>query len=971
MSLIGRVVTLRPGEGRIVGLLAALFATVEAGRGIGEVAADTLFISRFGAEALPYLFVALGLVSMVVALGYGAAIGRFGRRRVLVSVLIGFAAILVLERVAIMTAAAAVLPVVWISVYVIGAILLTIVWTVAGSTLDMRQAKRLFPLCTSAAIIGGFAGTLSAGPFARAIGTDNLLVVFAALLIGAAVLTAATVRGSDRSPRADAGSLVTELLVGFDHVRRSPLMRLVAAAYLLFAVLLFSVSFPFLRAMGNAFESEADLATALGLLSAAVTGVSFLVSVAVANRVYARVGIAGAALALPLVYLAGFALWLVQFNLATAMIVRFSQQVTQRGLSNAAWSALYNVVPAQRRAQVLAFVDGVPGQLGTSISGLLLIVVGALLAETQIFVMGMITAALAAWVVMRLRAHYGSALVAALRSGLAERILEGGPGVAALGREPVVRDTLRAGLASPAPGARRLAALLLGELTDREAAGELETTLDDPDPDVRLAAVAALAAVDPDRLSKAAERLADDPSAGVRAELAVGLVKAGDAAAAHRLLDALAASSAPLDRVAWFDAAARLADPTLPDVAAVAARDASPLVRAAALRAIGSLEVMPDALRAMAIGALGDDALAVRRAGAGALAGRREAIAGVLEVMQTGSHRSHEAALEALRDLPAEAHDATRDWAIGLIGRARGLRALALPDAPVGSSLEFLGFVVASRVRDLERHVLAVIAVLGAPEASGPIRRALRSADPDIRGQAIEALDVLGDPRLGRELARLLDRHPGQPDTDATLRTLADDPDAWIRGLALRSLGDREPATRESLLARAVRDGDPVVIQVLSGSDALEGEAMPNPVATLGTIERMLCLRRVPMFSQLAPEDLQRIAAAATERWYEAHEPLMTEGELGDELVVIVDGEVTVVQGEGPNARLVRSYSAGDHIGELAVLRARPRVATVIAGDDGVRGLVIGGEGLRAILEERPEVALAMLATLAERISTQ
>jgi hypothetical protein len=46
-------------------------------------------------------------------------------------------------------------------------------------------------------------------------------------------------------------------------------------------------------------------------------------------------------------------------------------------------------------------------------------------------------------------------------------------------------------------------------------------------------------------------------------------------------------------------------------------------------------------------------------------------------------------------------------------------------------------------------------------------------------------------------------------------------------------------------------------------------------------------------------------------------------------------------------------------------------VATVIAGDGGVRGLVIGGEGLRAILEERPDVALAMLATLAERISTQ
>jgi hypothetical protein len=36
-----------------------------------------------------------------------------------------------------------------------------------------------------------------------------------------------------------------------------------------------------------------------------------------------------------------------------------------------------------------------------------------------------------------------------------------------------------------------------------------------------------------------------------------------------------------------------------------------------------------------------------------------------------------------------------------------------------------------------------------------------------------------------------------------------------------------------------------------------------------------------------------------------------------------------------------------------------------------VHGLVIDGDGLRAILEERPEAALAMLATLADRIGTQ
>ena len=88
--------------------------------------------------------------------------------------------------------------------------------------------------------------------------------------------------------------------------------------------------------------------------------------------------------------------------------------------------------------------------------------------------------------------------------------------------------------------------------------------------------------------------------------------------------------------------------------------------------------------------------------------------------------------------------------------------------------------------------------------------------------------------------------------------------------------------------------------------------------------------------------------------------------------MVIVEGSVRVVHVEPDGTeRLIRRYESGDHIGELAVLREAPRAATVIAEGDGVRGLVIDGEGLRAILRERPDAAMAMLATLAERISTQ
>jgi hypothetical protein len=43
---------------------------------------------------------------------------------------------------------------------------------------------------------------------------------------------------------------------------------------------------------------------------------------------------------------------------------------------------------------------------------------------------------------------------------------------------------------------------------------------------------------------------------------------------------------------------------------------------------------------------------------------------------------------------------------------------------------------------------------------------------------------------------------------------------------------------------------------------------VPQTAETVSAVDRMLALRRVALFSQLAPEDLQRVAATAIERFY-------------------------------------------------------------------------------------------------------
>src|SRR5918996_1088545 len=716
---LARAFNIRPGESMLVARVALLFALAEAARAAGEIGVDTLVSLRLGPQEYPTLFVVLGVVSLVVSLGYGAVLGRLPRGPLFVGLLLGIAGLLVVGWIALTLADESTLPALWVTTFSASALIITMIWTVAGAALDTRQARRLFPVVTGAAIAGGFAGNLAAGPITHLLGTTALILVEAALLVVAALMAAripTRPAGSIRS-RANRPSIVSELRAGLDFVARSPLMRLVALSYVLFSILSFSVTFPFFTAMSRAFPDEADFATATGLISTGVTATSFVLSLTLAARLYARFGVSAGGLLLPIVYLAGFGLWIVSFGVATAILVRWTQQSTQRGLSNAAWSAFHNVVPAQRRAQVLAFNDGVPGQIGIVLSGLLLIAAQRFLGLEQVFWLGAVTAAVCTAIVISIRRRYAASLIAALRSGLAEQVLEGGPG------------------------------------------------LGDSDARVRANAVAALVAggLHTETRPVVAAHL-DDPSPSVRGAAAAGLAAHGDARGAHVIEDLLSGMTAE-EWIAGLEAAAAAPGAVQVDGIIGMTGHPSPEIRGAAVRALGTATPDSGENEAYLLAALDDPAPSVRSTAAQALAIRPQARPALLRVLRNGSDRAQEAALAAVGDADAAVRSEIIAWAPRQGDRAVALsRALgALQDEHLDERRAFLNATLGRRIGRLEERAVLAAATISSTDAAGGLRRSLRAPDRDVRAQAIETLDSLVDRSLGRALVALLEASPAGP----------------------------------------------------------------------------------------------------------------------------------------------------------------------------------------------------------------
>ena len=136
---------------------------------------------------------------------------------------------------------------------------------------------------------------------------------------------------------------------------------------------------------------------------------------------------------------------------------------------------------------------------------------------------------------------------------------------------------------------------------------------------------------------------------------------------------------------------------------------------------------------------------------------------------------------------------------------------------------------------------------------------------------------------------------------------------------------------------------------------------------TLSTLDRVLLLREVPMFSGLSPEDLEQIAEIAEEQLFLDQAILCREGEYGHTLFIIASGVVDVLKKAGASEKVLASRSTGDFVGEMAILESAPRSATLRARG-GVRTLVIDGDAFHTILLDRPQVAVSVLRRMSTRV---
>ena len=129
------------------------------------------------------------------------------------------------------------------------------------------------------------------------------------------------------------------------------------------------------------------------------------------------------------------------------------------------------------------------------------------------------------------------------------------------------------------------------------------------------------------------------------------------------------------------------------------------------------------------------------------------------------------------------------------------------------------------------------------------------------------------------------------------------------------------------------------------------------------TLEKTIILKSVDLFKTIPAENLSRISQITEEVQFEANTPIFAEGDYGDSLFIVVNGNVKIHKGD---TELV-TLGKGSCLGEMALLDDEPRSADATVTEDSIL-FQIEQEGFYEVMGSQSDIMEGIIKLLTGRL---
>ncbi|HYM82090.1 MAG TPA: Npt1/Npt2 family nucleotide transporter [Candidatus Limnocylindria bacterium] len=645
---------LDPAEARRAIALATILFGLTGSYTLVKTVRDALFLAQLPATLLPYVFLGVGILTVLASLLFT----RVTRDRAVWETLAGASLVTAISLVAfsqLFRLQDRWVPVafyLWVNVY--GLILMAQFWVFANDLSNPREAKRTFGVIGVGGILGGLVGGLVAAPLAHLWTLPTLLVVGAVLQAWAGVRAFQLAR---RTPPATAEPAVDEGAPS--HPLRHPYVRFLALATLCSVMVAALLDYQFKVELQQRYPGPAQLASFIGLFYTASNLGALALQLFGTRWLIQRFGAGWSAAALPTGILIGTAATVAVPGFVAVAATRLWEQIARHSVNKAAGELFYFPLAPALRRRAKGLIEAGLERTGDGLAGILILAVGFLLGgagtrSLAILVGALVVIWVLAWLgvrrgyvrelglnLRRLSNDHRQATVSLREASLLQemaRLLENRferivlHGIAMLEENAPEELTghlpALLGHASPRVRARALALVRAALLQEHRV--RVEALLQDPDPEVRVQALSTHGALRGEDPVEPLEEFIESGDVGLRQAAILCITEFAPADGEPRvraILTRLLESGESATRTVVAEALGRRAAPSrLHELLTPLLRDADLAVRRSALRSAGRAQRRSDIPALM--DALGSrDTEAAARAG---LAGFGDRVVGTL-----------------------------------------------------------------------------------------------------------------------------------------------------------------------------------------------------------------------------------------------------------------------------------------------------------------------------------------------------
>ena len=379
---LSRFFEIRPGEARRVFTMVSLFFFLLAANNVVKVARDSLFLSHFPIDHLPYVYLLTAVFAGLIIAAYSRYTWRLPLYRLIlasiafiISNVIAFWILIVLFNFAWAIYAFYV----WSAI--VGVLSVAQFWTFAGLIFTPREAKRLFGIFTAGGSLGAMLGGFGSGWAAELFTENGQLFWLTGALFAAAfgVVWLASNELSELQTTAPTSIPATRETKGSDQttalgaIRASGYLQLIAGAIFVSTAVSTLIDFQFKAAAKAAYVSQDDLVAFFGSFYAWVAIITFLTQILLTGRFLTGFGLFSSLLLLPVSLFAGSLGILVSPGLFSATATRLADTVLRTSVNQSGMEILYLPLSVALKKQVKTFLDVVLQRLGDGAAGLIVL----------------------------------------------------------------------------------------------------------------------------------------------------------------------------------------------------------------------------------------------------------------------------------------------------------------------------------------------------------------------------------------------------------------------------------------------------------------------------------------------------------------------------------------------------------------------------------------------------------------------